>query len=421
MRPASYRTRTWARIVRRVVTKPGNRPRLPILRAVLLVWLVVMAFATRPWSAPTPRDAQTPETCADPGALDATLFLIGDAGEPRTPREPLLDALAAEAGERVRALGVQRVAIVFLGDNIYPAGLRAAGHPGRAEDERRLDAQLAVIRNSGARGYVVPGNHDWDNAGPDGWEAVKRQTRFVAARGAEVMPPSGCPGPVSAPLGARLDLVFLDTQWWLQPDARPRDAASGCATTCEAELECALAASLGDSGERHAIVLAHHPRRSGGPHGGRFGWKEHLFPFREMKRSLWIPVPVLGSIRQFTRMLGASSEDISSAPYQQMIESIERGLAGAPPLVYAAGHDHNLQVIEGGGAERFEIVSGAGSAPNLTWAYPIEGTRFAAAESGYARLDAYASGAVEVTVETLDASNARTPAFRASLANGQAR
>ncbi len=384
---------------------------------MLLVWLVVMAFATRPWSAP--RDAQTPETCAAQGPLDATLFLIGDAGAPRLPREPLLDALAAESAERVRALGAERVAIVFLGDNVYPAGLRAADHAERAEDERRLDAQLAVVRSSGARGYLVPGNHDWDNGGAEGWEAVKRETRFVAARGAVEVPPSGCPGPVSASLGARMNLVFLDTQWWLQEHARPSDAASGCAETGEAAIESALAATLRDAGDRHAIVLAHHPLRSGGPHGGRFGWKEHLFPFRELKRSLWIPVPVLGSIRQFTRMLGASSEDISSAPYQQMIESIERGLAGAPPLVYAAGHDHNLQVIEGGGGARFEIVSGAGSAPNLTWAYAIDGTLFAAAESGYVRLDAFARGAVELTVETLDASNEPAQAFHACLATGR--
>lgn len=388
--------------------------------ALLAVWLGCVALSGRsPRGVAHAAAPALPARCEDAGAPDATLFLIGDAGEPRTPNEPLLDALAAEAGQLVRVLGAERVAIAFLGDDIYPVGLRAAAHPGRAEDERRLNAQLAVVRSSGARGYVVPGNHDWDNGGADGWEAVKRETRFVAARGAEVVPPSGCPGPASAPLGARMNLIFLDTQWWLHEQARPRDASSGCAATSEAEIETALAATLRDSGDRHAIVLAHHPLRSGGPHGGRFGWKEHVFPFREMKRSLWIPVPVIGSIRQFARVLGASAQDIPSAPYQQMIRSVERGFAGAPPLVYAAGHDHDLQVIGGAGAERFEIVSGAGSAPNLTWAYPIEGTLFAAAESGYARLDAYASGAVELTVETLDASNALTPAFGACLAKGR--
>ena len=403
------------RVSSRAVTTSATRPRLTVLRAVLLIWLVVLAFATRPWSAPVALDAQTPARCADPGAPDATLFLIGDAGQPRAPREPLLDALEAEAAERVRSLGAERVAIAFLGDNIYPVGLRAPDHPRRAEDERRLDAQLAAVRDSGARGYVVPGNHDWDNGGADGWEAVQRATRFVAARGAEVVPPSGCAGPASARLGAHLDLVFLDTQWWLHDSARPIDAASGCAATSEAEIEAAIAATLRDAGDRHAIVLAHHPLHSGGPHGGRFGWKEHLFPFREWNRSLWIPVPVLGSLRPIARVFGASSQDLPSAIYQQMIGSVERSFAAAPPLVYAAGHDHSLQVLRAPGAARFEIVSGAGSAPNLTWAYPIDGTLFAAAQTGFMRLDAFDSGAVELTVDTLDASNTLAPAFRACL------
>ena len=385
--------------------------------ALPAAWLGFVAFSGR-----TPRNVEQaavpalPPACEGAGAADSTLFLIGDAGAPRAPTEPLLDALAVQASERVRALGAERVAIAFLGDNVYPGGLRRSHHEGRAEDERRLDAQLAVVRRSGARGYVVPGNHDWDNGGGDGWEAVKRQTRFVAARGALEVPPDGCPGPVSAPLGARLGLVFLDTQWWLHEAVRPEGDGSACAATNRAAVESALAAALGDAGDRHAIVLGHHPLRSGGPHGTRFGWKEHLFPFREMDRSLWIPVPVLGSIRHVARMLGVSPQDVASDAYQQMIASIEGGFAAAPPLVYAAGHDHGLQLIRGGGAEQFDIVSGAGSAPNLTWAHAIPGTLFAAAESGHARLDVDQGGAVELTIETLDASGALVPAFRACLA-----
>ena len=204
----------------------------------------------------TPLHRRCRLACEDAGVADATLFLIGDAGAPRAPTEPLLDALAVEASERVRALGAERVAIAFLGDNIYPDGLRDSDHEGRAEDERRLDAQLAVVRRSGARGYVVPGNHDWDNGGADGWEAVKRQTRFVAARGALEVPPDGCPGPVSAPLGARLGLVFLDTQWWLhEASASRRRRLRLRRDESKRRSRRALAAALRDAGDRHAIVL----------------------------------------------------------------------------------------------------------------------------------------------------------------------
>ena len=387
------------------------------LRVALLGWLALLLVATRPWSAPAQRDADTPAVCAGPAALDASLFLVGDAGAPRAPRDALLDALAAQARARVRALGADRVAVVFLGDNVYPAGLRASDQAGRAEDERRLEAQLDVVRRSGARGIVVPGNHDWANADPaDGWDAVKRATRFVAARGASVLPPNGCPGPASEALGAHLELVFLDTQWWLQDGARPSDASSGCAASSEAEVERALAASLLAAGDRHGVVLAHHPLRSGGPHGGVYGWKEHLFPLREWRRSLWIPLPVLGSIRPLVRQLGVSDQDIPSVANECMRESIERGFAATPPLLFAAGHDHSLQLLRGGAGARFHIVSGAGSEPHLTWAYPIEGTLFADAKPGWARLDAFASGAVAVSFATLEDDGSVAEPFNACLA-----
>ncbi len=360
-------------------------------------------------------DTGPPARCGDHGAIDASLFLVGDAGAPREPREPLLDALAGEAAVRSNALGAERVAIVLLGDNVYPAGLRPPDDPGRPEDERRLRAQLAAVQRSGARGFFVPGNHDWSNSGHDGWEAVLRQERFVADGGSRVMPGGGCAGPLPMPLGAHLELIFLDTQWWLHDGPRPSNASSGCAFTNEAEIEKALGAALRSAGDRHAIVLAHHPLRTGGPHGGNFGWKEHVFPLREIDRSLWIPIPVLGSVRHVARMLGVSPQETPSSTYQAMMTSVERGLSAAPPLVYAAGHDHGLQVIRGGGLPRFHVVSGGGSPQQITWAYPIEGTLFAAATPGYARLDSFEDGAVEIRIQEVGEDGAAREAFSACL------
>jgi hypothetical protein len=354
-----------------------------------------------------------PERCADAGALDASLLLVGDAGAPRAD-EPLLVALRDEAAERVRAQGSERVAIAFLGDNVYPEGLRDAAHPARAEDERRLVAQLDVVRGAGARGFFVPGNHDWSNGYAAGWDAVKRQTRFVAARGARVVPPDGCAGPVALPLGDALAMVFLDTQWWLQRGPRPEGDASPCATADVGAVETALAAALADAAPRHAIVMAHHPLATGGPHGALFGWKEHLFPLREIAHAAWVPLPVVGSVWPLLRIWGAGDQDVTSRAYLAMEASIRRGLAAAPPLVFAAGHDHNLQLIRGDGP-RFHVVSGAGTAANLTWAHRMPGTLYAAATPGWARLDAYAGGAVELVLRALAADGTPRDAHRACL------
>ncbi len=386
--------------------------------ALLIGWSVCCAavLALRA-DARTDASPPPPAHCPDDSTLDATLFLVGDAGAPRLPREPLLDALAAAASERVDRLGRERVGIALLGDNIYPAGLRAPEHPDSAEDRRRLLAQLDAIERSGAQGFLVPGNHDWSNGAHDGEAAIVRQTRFVADRGARELPPDGCPGPVTTTLGRSFELIFLDTQWWLHDGPRPVSVSPDCPNVEAAAVESALADALRASPERHSIVLAHHPLRSGGPHGGVFGWREHLFPLREFDRSLWIPIPVLGSIRHVARRLGASPQDAASEIHRSMVRSIERGLAAKPPLLFAAGHDHSLQVIRGGDEARFHLISGAGSANALTWAYPVEGTLFAAAESGFARLDAFAGGAVELTVLRVDDRGAQSEAYSACLAS----
>src|SRR5436309_11924013 len=32
-------------------------------------------------------------------------------------------------------------------------------------------------------------------------------------------------------------------------------------------------------------------------HGGHFGWQDHIFPLRNIKPWLWIPLPLIGSVR----------------------------------------------------------------------------------------------------------------------------
>jgi hypothetical protein len=60
-------------------------------------------------------------TTAEPAAadsVDVTLVLIGDAGQPHLPVEPVLVAL-----EREIARDPEHTFVAFLGDNLYPVGL----------------------------------------------------------------------------------------------------------------------------------------------------------------------------------------------------------------------------------------------------------------------------------------------------------
>lgn len=270
-----------------------------------------------------------------PEEIETTLFLIGDAGEP-DPRQvgPALRALTAQAAE-----APEGAIVLFLGDNIYPDGVPEEGHAARADARRRLEAQVAAVPQ-GVRGIFIPGNHDWHSAGPFGLYSLRMQEEWIASmaggRDITLLPSNGCPGPVPVDAG-RLRLVLLDTQWWLH-DYIVRDEASNCAELTTGQVTASLREQVRpDRADRVVLVAAHHPLVTGGAHGGYCG----------------VTAP-------FKRFAGLSQDIVSSAN-RTMRDSIESAFAEHPPLVYAAGHEHNLQVLRGGKSVHYLLVSGAGS------------------------------------------------------------
>ena len=197
----------------------------------LLLWLgpsaaVVVAMIASTSGACSSVIPRTFDPVAAFEKVETRLVILGDAGAPAAPRDPVLDAARREA-ER----DPENTVVVFLGDNVYPRGLVPGNDPARGEMERRLDAQLEVATASGAHAIFTPGNHDWVAWGPDGWNAIKRQGEYIGEKGAglaELLPAEGCPGPVVRDIGPRLRLVLLDTQWWLHPYDKPRHPTSSC-------------------------------------------------------------------------------------------------------------------------------------------------------------------------------------------------
>jgi calcineurin-like phosphoesterase family protein len=330
-----------------------------------------------------------------------SLYLIGDAGAPDPKGEPVLQALSRE----LRASRTPRV-VVFLGDNVYPRGLPSPDQPDRKEAERRLAAQVDVVTGAGVRGYFVPGNHDWARHGKEGWEAIRRQQAFIdsAGRGAVLLlPRGGCPGPSVVDLGRRVRLVLLDTQWWLHHGPKPAEPDSDCPADSEREVVDSLRRALTGATGRLVVVVAHHPFASGGQHGGHFTWQDHIFPLRAIAPWLWVPLPWIGSLYPAARREGISSQDMPSTSYQHLIAALRRAFTGASPALYAAGHEHNLQVIADGPA-RLELVSGGGIYGHYGAAARIDGTRFARKASGFARLDVPLAGRARLAILQVDRS-----------------
>jgi hypothetical protein len=250
---------------------------------------------------------------------------------------------------------------------------------------------------------------------PDGLASARRQAAYIDQHGAPwatLLPAPGCPGPAFVDLGTRLRLILLDTQWWLHPFARPEGEASPCAAQTDLDVINQLNRLLVEAANRHVVIAAHHPIRTGGIHGGFLGWESHVFPLREFADWLYVPLPVLGSAYALRRAQTGPNQDISGPLYARMRRALNVVLERRRPLVYAAGHDHNLQVIEGSDDDaQWHLVSGSGIFGHVTRVTWLDGTRYAAPVSGYMRLDFLRDGRVRLGVRVVDGEGGATERF----------
>lgn len=352
------------------------------------LWLVLSALVGCAGKPPPMAMPATPAL-----SVELSPFLIGDGGAPEKDGEPVLHALAAAVGATSAP-----ALVVFLGDNVYPAGLVSPQSPKRAEAERRLEDQIDSVLRTQARAVFVPGNHDWDNSGDDGWNAVRRQEAFINERGDSgrvvQLPAGGCPGPHVVDAGP-LRLIALDTQWWLYDGEKP--GAAHCAAGTEEAILDALQQSLAGAGERVSVVVAHHPLVSSGPHGGYFNWQDHLFPLTRVWAPLWIPLPIVGSGYPLARRAGVSAQDMSGSENERMRSALEGVFASNPPLIYAAGHEHSLEVLRGETVP-FLVVSGTGYYGHTSPTRWRSETLCKNASAGFVRLDVLRDGRLRLGV-----------------------
>ena len=340
-------------------------------------------------------------------SVETTLFLVGDAGDPGQLSRSLISLRAAAHSARGRPV------IVFLGDNVYPEGLPESSSAGRGKAESRLDAQIAVVHDAKARGIFVPGNHDWGGRTDTGTSAIRREGEYVVRRGkgaVEMHPADGCPGPSVIDLSDHLRVIALDTEWWLQRASSDVAGDPKCAAQNEDQVIAILSTALATAGDRRIVVAAHHPLVSGGAHGGHFGWRDHIFPLRDYSSWLWLPLPAVGSAYPIMRERGMWLEDAANGANRTMRLALDSAFALHPPLVYAAGHEHNLQVLTGTTA-RFLVVSGAGSEDMLNPVFVLPSTLFARQAYGFVRLDVMRDGRVRLAVVTVDGRGATTESY----------
>jgi len=264
----------------------------------------------------------------------------------------------------------------------------------REEAERRILAQIEVIKKSGARGFFIPGNHDWKRGLP----GLLREENFVKqelGRDDVFFPMAGCPGPVKIDV-ENIRIIVMDTYFWLNSGINPEE---GCPHRDLKASVSTLKTLLQTAGDRQVVFIAHIPLETHGPHGGFFDWRDHLFPFTRLVKWLWIPMPIIGSLYPLIRWnVVKYSQDLNSTASKNMSKQLKEAFAVRKPLIYAAGHDHSLQVLKAREAVEYILVSGAGSISKLSSVRHSDNTLFAHLHEGFMSVDFLKDGSVWIYV-----------------------
>ena len=340
----------------------------------------------------------------DTAALKYSIFLIGDAGQSsKDGQEPSFKLLQSMLYSRIDTVigpdgkpALNYVSdpngtVVFMGDNIYYKGLPDEKDGDRQEMERRLKAQLDVVKAYKGHKFFVPGNHDWDEQGRDGLEKINRQEKFVEeylGAGNTFLPSNGCPGPAEIHLSNDIVLVVIDSQWWLHKFDKPVGPENGCNINDKFDLIVKLEDILDRNKGKHIMICQHHPLFTNGNHGGYYTLKDYIFPITIVRPKLYIPLPVIGAIYPLARKYGLSPQDMQNPEYKQMRQGMLSAIEKEKSTVFAAGHEHSLQLFKENDVHH--IVSGSGCKDS----YVAKGNDaiFSHEHKGFVRVNYYTNG-----------------------------
>lgn len=349
------------------------------LWAVLVGLLILpLAECARPLPILAPSSLPDPA----PDAVESVIYLLGDAGYADEGRSPVLRRLSNDIEYWAGAIGRDSaVAVLFLGDIVYPRGLRLteADYP---RDSAIVQSQVNLVAGQHARrfsatGYFMAGNHDWGNARDTdgGLVRLKNLQDFLTRRreqglNVHLLPAAGEPGPATVDLGRQVRILILDTAWWLLAQDTVR----------KQRMFRELHAVTDTTDDRVLVVAAHHPLQAAGAHAG------------------FVPFWKAFGLRFLLARSGAIMQDLNSIVYRELTRELLNAFRSAPPLIFAGGHDHSLQVIANDSSPlpRFSLVSGSGS--KVSSVGHTDGMVYRASVPGYMRVVVHRSGRVDLFV-----------------------
>jgi hypothetical protein len=297
-------------------------------------------------------------------------FFIGDAGNDEVTNETLT-ALKQKLQSTPGSF------VFFMGDNIYPQGL-----DGSPQAEKKLIAQLDILKEHHGEWVFIPGNHDWKNGLWKGYECIIRQQNFIAKYAKDTLenqhyqyehfyPKDGMPGPVHLEKG-NVSFIITDTDWWLHRQFYHKVGKTDSYKNMEKQYLHRLDSLTASAHalNKTIVFLCHHPLKNYGVHAqSRQPW---------MFLVNYTPFQLFG-------LLGvnrALMSEMRQPRYKRMSKKILNILDKNGPYICISGHEHNLQhivennaayLISGSGSKLVKLPKSADKAQALRFAKAVNG------------------------------------------------
>jgi calcineurin-like phosphoesterase family protein len=314
-----------------------------------------------------------------------TIYLIGDAGKsPMGGMNPALKLFK----EKLGTASINST-VLFLGDNIYPAGMPSKKDSTLAYQtaKNHLNAQLNTLDDFKGKPIFIPGNHDWYN---EGLKGLERQQKFIEKKldsKKVFFPEDGCPLQ-KIEVNDDVVIIAIDTEWYLTNWDKHPTMNDECEIKDREKFFEELEGLIKKNADKTTILAMHHPMFSYGPHGGHFSFKRHLFPSGGN-----VPLPIIGSLVSLLRKTtGASPADLQNKRYNHLRKRIITLAQYSEKVIFTSGHEHTLQYIVEENTP--QIISGSGAKQGATRL--LNGSRFSTGQMGYAALEVYTDGSSRV-------------------------
>ncbi|MES2573836.1 MAG: metallophosphoesterase [Bacteroidota bacterium] len=301
-----------------------------------------------------------------------TFFLVGDAGNgvfKDTTNNPnsLVNAINS---------ATKNSTLLFLGDNIYPAGMPKTDDSNRNEAEKKLQNQIDVASTFKGKTIFIPGNHDWYS---DGVQGLKSQQEFVEKQLGKksFLPKNGC-AIETVNISNDIVLIIVDSQWYITNWDKEPTINEDCDIKTRTAFLDEFRSEIKKARGKTTLVAIHHPMFSNGSHGGQYSFKSHLQP-----------LPILGSLKNLIRETsGISNADLQNEKYNELKKNLVASAQQNDKVIFISGHDHNLQYsIED---NLHQIISG--SASKISETRNTKGGKFSYGVNGYAVVDVFEDG-----------------------------